>query len=397
LQQEYFMSQRFRFLRLITSGHPSRMTAALSLVSALLLFANPGLAEPDRSWFIDKHGQEHPGYAFRFTDKQKLGRAVKAQESRFESLMSKRGVVGSAIGWDEKGDPIIRIFGNGASMTDLPETIDGFAVRLESSGPVYALKYACREDNKNRAKQCPEKHDEAAPAAGSTNPTAKHRPVPNGVSVGHPNITAGTVGCIVTQGCHTLMLSNNHVIADSNMGFIGERILQPGPFDGGRDPYDQIGTLFDYVNITMSTSASNRVDAALALVDGSDFTNTTLSDGYGQPKSDWLVPQAGMNVMKSGRTTGYTEGVITGINAMVNVNYNSCCARFVGQVVIEGAGNPDFALGGDSGSLVVFRGGPDDRRPVALVFALADSGAVFANPIDDVVNQLDIDNFLGEF
>ncbi len=383
------MQRDFSLSSLIRAGRSTSLSAAIAYL--LLLFSHPVLANPDESWFIDKHGREHPGYSFRFTDAPRLNRAIQAQERESLKWLRKRGVVGSAVGWDEDGNPVIRVFGDGASPTDLPAEIDGFAIRLEATGPVYALKYTCREDNPNRAKQCPETAQPATHTGGPSSTTDWHRPVSNGISIGHPSVTAGTVACVVTQGCHTMVLSNNHVLADSNAANVGDLILQPGVFDGGIYPSDSVGTLYDWVDIEMATSATNRVDAAIALIDGQDFTNETFPDGYGNPRASWKVPEAGLDVMKYGRTTRYTEGVITGVNAIVLVNYNTCCARFIGQVVIEPVGNPDFALGGDSGALVVARNGPDDRRPVALVFAVAGDTKVFANPIDDVINQLDID------
>ncbi len=349
-------------------------------------------AEQDKSWFVDKQGRAHPGFSFRFSDKRKLRRAIRAQKNQINKMFRKRGVVGSAIGWDKDGNPIIRVFGNGAVAADLPDEIDGFPVQLEATGPVYALKYVCRENNPNRSKQCPEPQQAIPASSIPTSTTEYQRPVYNGASIGHFSITAGTVACIVAQNCHTLVLSNNHVLADSNAATVGDPVLQPGPFDGGINPIDAVGTVFDWVDIVMNTSASNRVDAAVALIAGQDFTNVTLPDGYGRPRAEWRAPQAGMKVQKYGRTTNQTEGTVTGINAIVHVNYTSCCAQFIDQVVIEpDAGFADFALGGDSGSLVVVNGGPDDRMPVALVFALADNGSVFANPISEVLSQLNLD------
>jgi len=349
-------------------------------------------AEREKSWFVDKQGRAHPGFSFRFSDKRKLRRAIRAQKKQINKMFRKRGVVGSAIGWDKDGNPIIRVFGDGAVAADLPDEIDGFPVQLETTGPVYALKYVCRENNPNRSKQCPEPQQAIPASSVPTSTTEYQRPVYNGASIGHFSITAGTVACIVSQNCHTLVLSNNHVLADSNAATVGDPVLQPGPFDGGNNPNDTVGTVFDWVDIVMNDSASNRVDAAVALIAGQDFTNVTLPDGYGRPRAEWRTPQAGMKVQKYGRTTNQTEGTVTGINAIVHVNYTSCCAQFIDQVVIQpDAGFDDFALGGDSGSLVVINGGPDDRMPVALVFALAENGSVFANPISEVLSQLNIE------
>ncbi len=57
-------------------------------------------------------------------------------------------------------------------------------------------------------------------------PTERHRPAPGGVSIGHHEITAGTFGCLVRKNGHTLILSNNHVLANSNDAQIGDPILR---------------------------------------------------------------------------------------------------------------------------------------------------------------------------
>ena len=83
--------------------------------------------------------------------------------------------------------------------------------------------------------------------------TDRQRPAPGGVSIGHTDITAGTLGCLVKRGSEILILSNNHVIANSNDAERGDTILQPGPADGGRNPADKIAELEDFVEITFNT------------------------------------------------------------------------------------------------------------------------------------------------
>src|SRR3546814_8585733 len=48
--------------------------------------------------------------------------------------------------------------------------------------------------------------------------TARERPARSGISIGHPAITAGTLGGLVRDGetGAVAMLSNNHVLANSN-------------------------------------------------------------------------------------------------------------------------------------------------------------------------------------
>ncbi|MDT7864854.1 MAG: hypothetical protein RQ922_03120 [Thermoproteota archaeon] len=71
------------------------------------------------------------------------------------------------------------------------------------------------------------------------------RPVPHGYRIGHISITAGALGCLVRDRVtkEILILSNNHVMANFNNASIGEPIVQPGPYDGGKHPADTIATL----------------------------------------------------------------------------------------------------------------------------------------------------------
>src|SRR5213592_4334064 len=80
--------------------------------------------------------------------------------------------------------------------------------------------------------------------------TARFRPAPGGVSIGHRAITAGTLGCLVRRQGQVFVLSNNHVLANSNDAQRGDAILQPGPHDGGRFPDDQIAELEDFVRVS---------------------------------------------------------------------------------------------------------------------------------------------------
>jgi len=81
---------------------------------------------------------------------------------------------------------------------------------------------------------------------------ARYRPViPSGVSIGHYKITAGTLGVMVRDKNtgDRFVLSNNHVLANSNDAEIGDPILQPGPIDGGLNPADVVAHLERYVKL----------------------------------------------------------------------------------------------------------------------------------------------------
>src|SRR5213592_4033978 len=78
--------------------------------------------------------------------------------------------------------------------------------------------------------------------------TKRIRPAPGGVSIGHVQITAGTLGLLARRHGRPVILSNNHVLANQNAGHVGDSILQPGPADGGR-LQDTIARLVDFVPI----------------------------------------------------------------------------------------------------------------------------------------------------
>ena len=151
--------------------------------------------------------------------------------------------------------------------------------------------------------------------------TAKcDRPVPIGVSSGHPSITAGTIGMRVTDGTDVYALSNNHVYAATNSATIGDKVLQPGTIDGGTDPADAIGTLDDFEPILFDGS-DNIMDAAIALSSTANLGNSTPNNGYGVPSSATQVATVGLRVIKYGRTTEETKGKVYAIDATVNVCY----------------------------------------------------------------------------
>jgi len=225
--------------------------------------------------------------------------------------------------------------------------------------------------------------------------------------VGHPSITAGTIGARVKDAANNVyVLSNNHVLAAANDGLIGDGTLQPGPYDGGTDPADRIGTLSAYEVLNLGYSGygvdppSNLMDAAIALSTTSALGNSTpTDDGYGTPNpliygdatGDTLFdnPSAllGLAVQKYGRTTKLTRGQVNEVAVTIDVCYDLFCftvGRFNDQVAVCCAG---FSDGGDSGSLIVSNDG--NRNPVALLFA-GDGTRTYANRIDLVLRRFHV-------
>jgi hypothetical protein len=222
------------------------------------------------------------------------------------------------------------------------------------------------------------------------------RPAPGGVSLGHFAITAGTLGCLsiglrAPRNSRLMVLSNNHVIANSNAARLGDCICQPGPFDGGKCPQDQVAILERFVPINFS-GGINYVDAATgwAWPDRVRRELVYLSGGslhYLRVGAAAAAPSPGMLVGKTGRTTQLKMGRVTAIGVTVNVNYGGGrVGHFRDQIAIRGTAG-DFSAGGDSGSLVWHWAA--GLAPVGLLYA-GGGGTTFANRITRVLTALDI-------
>jgi hypothetical protein len=309
---------------------------------------------------------------------------MEAQERHTNQVMAIPNVVGTAVGLGAAGQPVVKIYTESAGVAGLPRTLDGVPVVVQVTGKLFALHHRPGHSGG------PGGGGSGIEGGGECTATGRSRPACIGTSTGHPNITAGTIGCRVTDGSNVYALSNNHVYAYENNASIGDPVLQPGSYDGGALPADEIGTLFDFEPIDFSFFAFNIIDAAIALSSISNLGNATPSGGYGLPKKDTISASVNLKVKKYGRTTGLTKGRITGINATLNVGYSSGVARFVNQIIIEPGG---FSAGGDSGSLIVGDGknkrDSNDRKPVGVLFA-GSAFVTIANPIDAVLDRFGV-------
>ncbi len=241
------------------------------------------------------------------------------------------------------------------------------------------------------------------PAISTQTLAQRVRPAKGGYSVGHFKITAGTIGTcvydILPGGSarklkHGIgipgkfyILSNNHVLANSNSARPGDPILQPGPYDGGVDPRDRIARLSRFIPITFEPHVPRRyhrnlVDAAVAEGAFHDLDRSIYWVGHvrgWRPKTKVAV---GTLIQKTGRTTNYATGRITAVNATIDVNYGAAgVARFIDQIVTT-----PISAGGDSGSLV----GTLDNVAVGLLFA-GSSYATIANQIENVRSSLRVE------
>ena len=290
-------------------------------------------------------------------------RAVSAVQDRHAAeLMADPNVVGTGTGLTPDGKLAVLVllknsttnYKGRVTQSVVPKELDGVPTRTMVIGEVRALAN-----------------------------TKAVRPVSCGVSVGNDKeCAAGTIGCVVLKGTTHYALSNNHVFARENAASIGERIDQPGRYDGKPkcSQTGQIGTLSDFVSINFS-GGNNTIDCAIALFSTSNVCS--MIGGTYTPGTTTIAPTLNLPVKKTGRTSGETHGTISGVNVTINVGYSSGTARFVNQIMVNGS----FIRSGDSGSLMV----TDDAsaNPVGLCFA-GGSGASFANPIGPVFSGLGV-------
>lgn len=222
----------------------------------------------------------------------------------------------------------------------------------------------------------------------------RNRPLRIGGSVGHFNITAGTVGGFVTSRGKNdvLILSNNHVLADENRCKVGDAILQPGNIDGGKKPSDQVANLFKF--IPLSSTKPNTLDCAAAkLLDDIEWDVDRMT-GLGRlgGLSDRPL-EPGLRVAKVGRTTGLTRGRISAFELDdLAIVYDMGNIIFDDSLEIETTTSRPFSDGGDSGSLIV----DTEKKAVAQLFAGSDiggrgnMGVTYATPIRRVLDALKV-------
>lgn len=245
--------------------------------------------------------------------------------------------------------------------------------------------------------------------------TVRLRPALGGCSIGHYQVSAGTLGCLVKKGDVIYILSNNHVLANSNNASLGDIILQPGSYDGGLEPLDRIAQLSDFVPISFEEAnggtscnytkiiinclnslsqlmgsrtrlrafrlqqAENKTDCAIAMpFNVNDVKNEILQIGVINGVKDG---ELGMSVKKSGRTTGLTTGIIQQIDVTSQVSYGTNKMAIFSDQLMAGA----MSQGGDSGSAVL----DDDNNLIGLLFAGSESTTII-NRISNVFDSLGV-------
>ncbi len=290
------------------------------------------------------------------------------QEVEQDAFLARNNVVGVGVGnkiREEKdtGEPCLTVFVSqkldpALLRTDdvIPTMVGRYKTDVEEIGEIFA--------GVNTTEELDVTQDEEE-EIGIHALRLRRRPAEGGYSVGHYRITAGTIATAVYDArpfpgnpARYYILSNNHVLANSNSARIGDPILQPGPYDGGRYPRDLIARLYRFVPIRFG-GPINYVDAAIAVGEFHDLDREIYWIGY--VKGVRFLTRPGDIVQKTGRTTSYTTGRVTNVNATVNVNYGGGrVARMVRQIVTT-----NMSAGGDSGSLLCDM----NENAVGLLFA----------------------------
>ena len=223
----------------------------------------------------------------------------------------------------------------------------------------------------------------------------KQRPAKCGCSIGHYKVTAGTLGAVVYRGKNPFwwsfvyrmlpsfrnllrnidrrekfILSNNHVLANSNNAMIGDTILQPAAFDSGTPLGDTIGVLYDFIELRKK----NFVDCAIARPLRNVVSPEIMEVGF---VKGIKLANIGMKVQKFGRTSGYTQGEVKSINTTIKVFYGEEIGEleFEEQIITT-----EMSGGGDSGSLLLDM----NNNATGLLFA----GSLWVSVHNEIWNVL---------
>lgn len=190
-----------------------------------------------------------------------------------------------------------------------------------------------------------------AEAAGSDR-KKRLDPVVPGASIAHTRETAGTIGCIVydRDAGTPYVLSNWHVLHGPS-GAIGDAVVQPGPFDDNRTNLNRLGTL-------VRSHLGHAGDCAVATIEGRATDPSIIDLGV---KVDKLgEPELGDLVIKSGRTTAVTRGVVTRVHTISTIDYGGSIGEQeigcfeIGVDPNHTPSNGEVSMGGDSGAAWLF-------------------------------------------
>lgn len=167
-----------------------------------------------------------------------------------------------------------------------------------------------------------------------------------GLSIAHVRETAGTIGAIVydRDTGEPLVLSNWHVL-HAGKGRIGDTVVQPGPFDDNHAETNACGKL-------LRSHLGHAGDCAVASIEGRAVNPAILKLNVAPARIAKV--DIGDKVVKSGRTTDVTYGVVTRIEVITKLDYGQGVVAIGGfEIGYDEKRKPsdgEISKGGDSGS-----------------------------------------------
>jgi hypothetical protein len=250
----------------------------------------------------------------------------------------------------------------------IPRIYEGIPLDVEESGIIYEM--------------------EASLTQPMPNPMNGFDPIQPGVSIGSycPDCrtqSTGTLGAILSKSSTDMRfgLTCKHVVdacVCEHTTIAKNDVIQPGPID--RERYRRIGRVSFFCGA--SDSFTNEVDAAAILLDVSNWSDVLYIGG----PTGTVLAQVAMPVHKFGRTTQYTEGIVTDVEFEVRVESKrrGRVLRYENQIRIETQGVTPFSEEGDSGALVLEI---PSGRALGLLFAGSATFSV-ANHLHKVLSEL---------
>ncbi len=192
------------------------------------------------------------------------------------------------------------------------------------------------------------------PEAAASSRKKRLNPIVPGVSVANTKVSAGTIGCIVFDQHNgtPYILSNWHVL-NGPSGALGDDIVQPGPADDNRVQLNRMGKL-------VRSHLGHAGDCAVASIEDRQSQPEILDLGI---KPEQLAEaELGDKVIKSGRTTGVTHGIVRRVLTIAKINYGGITGeQEIGcfEIGVDPNHRPpdgEISKGGDSGSVWMIKG-----------------------------------------
>ena len=150
--------------------------------------------------------------------------------------------------------------------------------------------------------------------------------------------------------------------------------MQPGTHDDNRTSMNRLGKL-------VRSHLGQAGDCAVATIEGRGI-NSAIFD-LGVVVNELGEPEDGDKVIKSGRTTGVTHGIVSATNLLTKMDYDGFGEALIGNFEIELdqdnlPDNGEISMGGDSGSAWVFKS--NNGQPTKVLAGIHFAGESSSNP-----------------